>query len=264
VCAIQLPGREDRFREPPYDDLETLLDAFEAVILPLTDRPFALLGVSMGAILQFELARRFRKRFGREPFHVFVAAAAAPDRRPNGAIREMVASLDPSPLARAVVGVERLRRLRREDITAAGLIAAKDFVRDTFAAHEIDVEVLRRYDLVPDVLLAEPELVRRLMPVMQADLGILKSYRFRREAPFACPITAFGGRRDILIGERDLEGWARQTRARFTLKMFPGPHLFVRTDRAEVIEAVVEDLTRARLSPSAPTKIERPTPAPSE
>src|SRR5690606_15736239 len=62
VCAVQPPGRESRFREPPYRRLVDLADAVAAAIAPETDGPYALFGRSMGAWVAFEVARRLDGR----------------------------------------------------------------------------------------------------------------------------------------------------------------------------------------------------------
>ena len=60
IAAVQLPGREWRIQEQPLADLKLLAaDALEG-IRPLLDKPYALLGTSMGGTLIFELARQIR------------------------------------------------------------------------------------------------------------------------------------------------------------------------------------------------------------
>src|SRR4051794_36920377 len=71
VVAVQPPGRETRFREPPFTDWRSLVVSL-ADALP-ADRPFALFGHSLGALLAFELARELRRRGGPPPDHLFVA-----------------------------------------------------------------------------------------------------------------------------------------------------------------------------------------------
>ena len=46
ICAIQLPGREKRIREPLIKDLSSLLDKLVPALLPYLDRPFAFFGHS--------------------------------------------------------------------------------------------------------------------------------------------------------------------------------------------------------------------------
>ena len=78
VCPIQLPGREDRLCEQPFRHLPPLLAALAQAFSPYLEKPFALFGHSMGALIAFELARYLRRTFGIHPVHLFVAGFDAP------------------------------------------------------------------------------------------------------------------------------------------------------------------------------------------
>jgi medium-chain acyl-[acyl-carrier-protein] hydrolase len=85
VCPIQLPGREHRLSEPAFTRMDALLDAMIEGIGTYLDRPFAIFGHSMGALLAFELARALRRRGMPQPVHLFLSGHRAPqlpDRRP--------------------------------------------------------------------------------------------------------------------------------------------------------------------------------------
>ncbi len=75
-CPVQLPGRETRDREQPFRRMDLLLDALGDALNPLLDVPFAFFGHSLGAVISFELARRF----GPHPLmrRLFVSARRAP------------------------------------------------------------------------------------------------------------------------------------------------------------------------------------------
>lgn len=77
VCAVQLPGRENRIKEAPFTDAETLVQALIPQLLPYLDRPFALFGHSMGTILAYELARQLVDR-QLVPTQLFVSGRRAP------------------------------------------------------------------------------------------------------------------------------------------------------------------------------------------
>jgi medium-chain acyl-[acyl-carrier-protein] hydrolase len=75
---LRLPGRETRLRERPYTDLPALVRAAAPVCADRLDRPFALFGHSLGAIVAFELARQMRRDHARIPLHLAVSARPAP------------------------------------------------------------------------------------------------------------------------------------------------------------------------------------------
>jgi medium-chain acyl-[acyl-carrier-protein] hydrolase len=76
--AIQLPGHGDRIGEPPLGDFAAMVAYLTEALTPELDRPFALFGHSLGALLAFELARWFRDHEGKEPLHMVVSGHNAP------------------------------------------------------------------------------------------------------------------------------------------------------------------------------------------
>jgi medium-chain acyl-[acyl-carrier-protein] hydrolase len=78
VCAIQLPGRGTRIREPAHKHLEPLVHDIEPAIKPYLNKPFVFFGHSMGAMISFELARALRSTQAPGPSHLFVSGRIAP------------------------------------------------------------------------------------------------------------------------------------------------------------------------------------------
>lgn len=78
VWPVQLPGRETRWREPAYNKVSALLPGLGEAVAPYLDRPFALFGHSMGALISFELARHLRRLGLPQPVHLFVSARRGP------------------------------------------------------------------------------------------------------------------------------------------------------------------------------------------
>jgi medium-chain acyl-[acyl-carrier-protein] hydrolase len=78
VVAVQLPGREGRLREPPQHDLRRVALELADNVGELFDRPIALFGHSMGALLGFELACVLRSGAQADPLALFLAGYGAP------------------------------------------------------------------------------------------------------------------------------------------------------------------------------------------
>ncbi len=78
VCPIELPGRGARFTESLHNTMEPLVREVADTLVPYLDRPFALFGYSMGALIAFELAHALRRNYGLNPVHLCASAHRAP------------------------------------------------------------------------------------------------------------------------------------------------------------------------------------------
>lgn len=76
--AVQLPGRADRFGEPPFERMTPLVDELIGALTPVLGQPYACYGVSMGARVAWALAHALRERALPGPRVIYVAASAAP------------------------------------------------------------------------------------------------------------------------------------------------------------------------------------------
>jgi medium-chain acyl-[acyl-carrier-protein] hydrolase len=199
VCAVQLPGRENRLVEPLFDDVERAVGALVGALRPYLDRPFAFFGHSMGALLAFALARELREQRLIEPAHLFVSGRRAP---------QTPARFEP------------IHHLPEADFVAE----------------------LRRYNGTPELILRDAELRRLFLPILRMDFALAETYTYIAEAPLACPISAFGGLQDEIVNHAELEAWAEQTRAAFSLRMLEGDHFFVNSCQELLLHAIAEDL----------------------
>jgi surfactin synthase thioesterase subunit len=86
VLAVQYPGRQDRRDEPFIDTIPDLADEVTEVLEGWIDRPFALFGHSMGAVLGYEVARRLDGRGGPDPLCLFASGRRAPSRYRSGTV----------------------------------------------------------------------------------------------------------------------------------------------------------------------------------
>lgn len=78
LCPIQLPGREERLGEPAITRLSALIEALIPQLQPLLDKPFALFGHSLGALISFEVVRELRRQNQPMPVSLFVSGCRAP------------------------------------------------------------------------------------------------------------------------------------------------------------------------------------------
>jgi medium-chain acyl-[acyl-carrier-protein] hydrolase len=79
VWPVQLPGRERRLSEKPFERLDALVAALVEVLRPYLNEPYAFFGHSMGALISFELTRALRKTgFTAGPTRLCVSAHRAP------------------------------------------------------------------------------------------------------------------------------------------------------------------------------------------
>lgn len=80
VLCVQYPGRQDRRDEPAVDHLPDLAEGVFQALRDWTDRPLVLLGHSMGAVIAFEVARRFERSADGVPLGLIASGRRAPSR----------------------------------------------------------------------------------------------------------------------------------------------------------------------------------------
>ena len=78
LCPVQLPGRESRLSEPRYERIAPLTLTLARALADELDRPVALFGHSLGALLAYELARRLQSS-GASPALLCVSGHRAPN-----------------------------------------------------------------------------------------------------------------------------------------------------------------------------------------
>jgi medium-chain acyl-[acyl-carrier-protein] hydrolase len=78
LSSVEYPGHGSRLREPPSQTLEEIITHAARDVLPLLEVPFAFFGHSMGALVAFEIARRFAAGAGPIPRRLFLSARGAP------------------------------------------------------------------------------------------------------------------------------------------------------------------------------------------
>ena len=200
VCAIQLPGRENRLAEPPLTEIELLVQMLEQTIFPYLDKPYAFFGHSLGALVSFELARSLLQKEGSCPVRLLVSAHRAPHLP------------DPHPPIYDLPLPEFLQKLRMLQGT-------------------------------PEEVLQHEELMQLLLPTLRADFTLAETYVYLPGEPLPCPCSAFGGLRDTNISRAELAAWQQHTKGPFLVRMFPGDHFFLQSDRILLLRAIADELS---------------------
>jgi len=88
--SVQLPGREDRLKDAPQHSVTPIVAELADALIPELDRPYAIFGHSMGALIGFELVRELRRRGAPAAGRLFASAFRAPQvPRREAAIHEL-------------------------------------------------------------------------------------------------------------------------------------------------------------------------------
>jgi medium-chain acyl-[acyl-carrier-protein] hydrolase len=79
VAPVQLPGRENRLREPPFQSLDAMIPPLLAALGSQLYGPWAVFGHSFGGLVAYEFARAAVRDGHQQPEALFVSACRPPD-----------------------------------------------------------------------------------------------------------------------------------------------------------------------------------------
>jgi surfactin synthase thioesterase subunit len=207
LCRVQLPGRENRIREPPWRDFESFAHATTDGLAPYLDRPYALFGHCMGALLAHRLAVRLRELPVRPPSRLIVSSSLPPHFPPAKRYRP------PTPGA---IGV----------------------YHPAMSDDELAEEMRRvaRAQGQSDIL---PELLPLAVRVLRCDLDACYSYTPTDPVPVHCPITTIGWTQDPEVAPAEMTAW--RDYGQLTPHTLEGDKLsFIRAPRA-LMTVLAED-----------------------
>lgn len=147
VLPVELPGHGMRLGEPPIPTLLPLIEAMLVGLAPWMDRPYALFGHSMGALIAFEATRLLRRR--RQPLPVLLAASGY--RAPH--------LPDPEPSIRALDDDALIDRLGRLGGTPPEILQSRELLNLLIPVFRADFSVTETWTSPDDAPLGLPMLI---------------------------------------------------------------------------------------------------------
>ncbi|MEU4203912.1 thioesterase domain-containing protein [Streptomyces sp. NPDC045470] len=200
VLPVRLPGRESLRHEAPVTEAATLVEALTQELGPLLDAPYAFYGHSLGALVAYRFAHHLIEAGHRGPELLAVGACPAP----QSPSRLLAGAAAPGPTDEELVGL---------------LVDGAS---------------------VPEAMLARRGWLRATVRTLRADLRLAAGLRETAPATLPCPLWAFAGTDDPLVGVAQVGAWRHCTTAQFRLRTVSGGHFFVRGREAP--RAVAEAL----------------------
>lgn len=142
VVAIQYPGRQDRRGEPAIDSVPELAGRIHEVLAAQPALPLTLFGHSMGAVVAFEVARRFEAA-GQVPVRLFVSGRRGPATHGTESVHR---GGDEAILA----------EIRRLNGSVAAVLENDELMRAALPALRADYRAVETYSCGPDVTVSCP------------------------------------------------------------------------------------------------------------
>lgn len=142
--VAQLPGRGARLFEEPLRDLDELVERLTMAVAARTDKPFALFGHSLGALVAFEVARALRRHGLPGPDSLWVSGAEGPQTR---LVRHRLYDLPDD---------EMLEALRGYNGTPAALLEDREMMQLLLPGLRADFAIDEHYTYRPEAPLDLP------------------------------------------------------------------------------------------------------------
>ncbi|NJN67352.1 MAG: thioesterase [Chloroflexaceae bacterium] len=133
LYPVELPGHGARGHEQALSRMRRLTQAIAEGMYPHLDKPFALFGHSMGALVCFELARLLRRAYDVSPRCLFVSAHRAPQLP------------DPDPTTYMLSEEDLVRKLQTLEGTPKEILEQPDLLRMVLPNLRADFAVCDTY-----------------------------------------------------------------------------------------------------------------------
>ncbi|GAA3755711.1 thioesterase II family protein [Salinactinospora qingdaonensis] len=205
VCFLEAPGRGRLSHLLPRHRAADVVSFFLEDICPRLDRPFAVFGHSMGALLAYEMTLHLLGQGGPLPVWLGLSARAAP--RPDGGLDVRNRHLMPP---------EELRRAVAEmGGTPRELLADPEW-----------------WALFEPVLRSDLRLVETWRPRPGT-------------ARIPLPVSVFGGERDVVVRPERLADWADHVEQYMGLRLYPGDHFYFHNRESLLVDQIIADIRAA-------------------
>jgi surfactin synthase thioesterase subunit len=178
TTAVQYPGRHDRGRDEPIEDIAGLACRIAEALQPWEGAHVAFLGHSMGALVAFETARRLVSMTGAAPAALFASGRRAPHE----------ATEVPADLEDAATLVNELRRLSG---TGTEVLTDDCLLEMVLRPLRSDLKAIRDYRYHPAPALACPivAMLGDRDPTLRADDAL----RWSEHTTADCTVRVFDG-----------------------------------------------------------------------
>lgn len=191
VCAIQLPGREERLSETAYTRMPNLIWSLAHALHPhLEAKPFAFFGHSMGGFVSFEMARHLRALGDTGPVKLFVAAQRAPHLP------------DPDPYVHNLPDEQFIEKLRTLNGTPQEVLQNAEVLEFALPLLRADFAVCETYHYVEEAPLSCP--IKAFGGVADKEISYDQLAAWREQTTSSFTVRMFAGDHFFVESERDL------------------------------------------------------------
>jgi medium-chain acyl-[acyl-carrier-protein] hydrolase len=205
LWAACLPGREGRILEDPLESVAAMADELLEPVRELPARQIVLFGHCSGALVAYELAHRLSGEHAR------------------GRTLRLVVSSQRSPAA--------LPRAPQPSVSQLSLAQL--------------IQRLREMGGTDEEILSNGNLMELLAPAIRADLYAVEQYAHDASRPRLCiPITAMGGRADVITPSAELAKWRDLTSGEFTVQLYDDGRSYL-ADRQGLVLSFLRSLVAA-------------------
>jgi medium-chain acyl-[acyl-carrier-protein] hydrolase len=139
IYIAHYPGRGSRHQEAPIKEIRTLAGRFSQAVQPLSDKPFAFFGHSLGGLVAFELTRLLHQENLPAPRMLFVSACGAPQLP------------DPNPPIHNYPDREFTKSLQDLNGFPSELLHQPEVMQLLLPILRVDFEAVESYQYQPDI-----------------------------------------------------------------------------------------------------------------